>query len=102
MVGRLFTAYPKTDYDDPKAALAAMVHVLSGYPLNLVDRLTNLQTGMQLRYKFPPRLAEIKTEADALMSDKAAQQARSTRVAEQLAARADAEPKGDHGRRSPR
>lgn len=98
MAGRLFSAYPKSDYADADAALAAMVNVLKVYPLSIVGRLTNETEpeALQLKHKFPPRLAEIKEAADALMTEKAQRIARDNRVAEQLAARAEAEkPKGD-------
>jgi hypothetical protein len=98
MAKRLFTAYPKSDYGDPDSAAAGMVNVLKGYPLSVVDRLTNESKpeALQLKHKFPPRLAEIKEAADALMSEKTQREARASRIAEQIAARAEAEqPKGD-------
>jgi hypothetical protein len=98
MAMRLFSAYPKTDYADPDAAHAAIVNVLKGYPLSVVNRLTNEteSEALQLKHKFPPRLAEIKEAAEAIMSEKAREDARKTRLPQQLAARAEAEqPKGD-------
>lgn len=98
MAKRLFSAYPKSDYSDPDAAAAGMVNVLKAYPLSVVDRLTNESNheALQLKHKFPPRLAEIKEAADAIMTEKAQRQARDNRLAEQIAARAEAEkPKGD-------
>lgn len=93
MAKRLFTAYPKSDYSDPDSAAAGMVNVLKAYPLSVVDRLTNETNSeaLQLKYKFPPRLAEIKEAADAIMTEKAQRQARENRLAEQLAARVEAD-----------
>lgn len=98
MAKRLFTAYPKSDYADADAAAAGMVNVLKAYPLSVVNRLTNEteSEALQLKHKFPPRLAEIKEAADALMSEHARRVAGQQRVQQQLAERAEAEkPKGD-------
>ena len=98
MAKRLFSAYPKSDYTDADAAASGMVNVLKAYPLSVVDRLTNESNheALQLKHKFPPRLAEIKEAADAIMTEKAQRQARESRLPEQLAARSEAEaPKGD-------
>lgn len=56
---RLFEAYPASDYDNPKAALAQMVTVLSGYSLGIVRYVTSPENGLQRTCKFPPRIAEI-------------------------------------------
>jgi hypothetical protein len=98
MAKRLFSAYPKSDYADADSAHAGIVNVLKAYPLSAIDRLTNetKPEALQLKYKFPPRLAEIKQEADAIMGEHAQRKARENRLAEQIAARAEADkPKGD-------
>lgn len=98
MAKRLFTAYPKADYGDAEAAAAGILNVLKAYPISVVDRLTNetKPEALQLRYKFPPRLAEIKEAADAIMHEHARRKAQETRIAQQIAARGEAEaPKGE-------
>lgn len=77
---------------------AAMVNVLKAYPLKVVDLLTNEShsEALQLKHKFPPRLAEIKDAADAIMEGRAEKIAYRNRVEQQLAERAEHEkPKGD-------
>jgi hypothetical protein len=98
MAKRLFTAYPKSDYSDPDSAAAGMVNVLKAYPLSVVNRLTNEteSEALQLKHRFPPRLAEIKEAAEAIMAEKAREQGRKDRLAQQFAEREAAEaPKGD-------
>jgi hypothetical protein len=93
MAKRLFVAYPKGDYADADAAAAGITNVLKAYPLSVIDRLTNetKPEALQLKYKFPPRLAEIKEAADAIMGEHAQRKAREHRLQEQLAARAEAD-----------
>lgn len=98
MVGRLFSAYPKNDYEDPDAALLAMVKVLSAYPLSVVNRLTNegLSEALQLKHKFPPRLAEIKEAAEAIMSNRVKEVQLKERLTQQRAETAERmAPRGD-------
>lgn len=87
MATRLFSAYPKSDYADPDAAHGAIVNVLKAYPLKVIDRLTNETKGeaLQLKHKWPPKLAEIKEAAEAIMTEKAREQRRADRVAQQQA-----------------
>ena len=59
MATNLFRAYPKTDYDDPDAALANMIVVLSSYTDAIIREVTSLETGLQRKSIFPPRIAEI-------------------------------------------
>lgn len=93
MAKRLFSAYPKSDYGDPDAAAAGIANVLKAYPLSVIKRLTDetQPEALQLKHKWPPRLAEIKEAADAIMGEHAQRKARENRLAEQIAARAEAE-----------
>jgi len=67
MATRLFESYPKTDYDNPEAALANMVAVLSGYTEAIVREVTSPETGLQRKSVFPPRIAEIVKACEAIV-----------------------------------
>jgi hypothetical protein len=64
----LFSAYPTSDYDDPKGALASYVEVLSDYSDVIVQHVTSNKTGIQRRSKFPPRIAELVAACDEAAS----------------------------------
>lgn len=64
----LLSAYPTNDFDDPKAALASFIEVLSGYSDVIVQHVTSNKTGIQRRSKFPPRIAELVAACDEAAS----------------------------------
>lgn len=64
----LLSAYPTNEFDDPKAALASFIEVLSGYSDAIVQHVTSNKTGIQRRLKFPPRLAELVAACDEAAS----------------------------------
>lgn len=56
---RLFESYPPREYENPETALATMVTVLNGFSLDVVERVTRPETGLQLTCVHAPRIAEI-------------------------------------------
>lgn len=75
-----------------------MVNVLSAYPLSVIERLTNETSAeaLQLKHKWPPKLAEIKEAAEAIMTERAREDVRRTRLEQQRAeTEARMQPRGD-------
>lgn len=67
---RLFKAYPETDYPDPATALATIVTVLNSYPIDVVETATRPETGMQRKFVYPPRTAQIVQFCDEVYADR--------------------------------
>lgn len=55
----LFACYRMDQYSDPDGFMVQMAMVLSEYPEDVVNRVTDPRTGLQRSSKFPPSIAEI-------------------------------------------
>jgi hypothetical protein len=60
----LLSCYRTGDAHDPQMYVAAVVAVLSDYPLDIVTAVTNPSTGIPAKLKWLPTIAEIKTACE--------------------------------------
>lgn len=72
----LIGAYRRTDIDDPEVYFTSVVAVLSHFPEQIAVAATDPATGLPSKSKWPPSLAELRTECENLY-------ARHRRAAEQ-------------------
>lgn len=63
----LIACYPNGKPADPKTYIAAIVAVLSQYPIEIVRVVTNPATGIQRKVSFLPSIAEITKALEAEM-----------------------------------
>lgn len=80
---RLFEFCPPQDVaNDPRVFLAGVVELFEHYPAEIVERAVSVVHGLPSKYKFAPRIAEIKEFLENLMAPIRRQEARD-RVAEE-------------------
>jgi hypothetical protein len=58
-VAMMFSGYPRSDFTDPAGAALSMCSVFEDYSDELVKFATNPKTGVQRKYKWPPKIAEV-------------------------------------------
>jgi len=58
-VKMLMASYRLSDYHDPEGFLATLISILSDYPPEIVEYVTDPKTGIQRRNKWPPTPAEV-------------------------------------------
>ena len=62
----LLGCYRSGDANDPDVYIAAVVRVLSGYPLDVVQRAIDPLTGIPSRMKWLPTIPEIRTQCEEI------------------------------------
>ena len=58
-VAMMFSGYPQSDFTDPVGAALSMCSVFEDYADELIKFATDPKTGLQRRYKWPPKIAEV-------------------------------------------
>lgn len=64
---RLFDLYPPQDVGDARAVLAGVIELFESYPPEIVQKAVSVVFGIPSKYKFIPRISEIKEFLDGLM-----------------------------------
>lgn len=63
----MFGCYRKQDANDPEIYVAAVTAVLSEYPREVIESVTDPRTGLPSRLKWLPTVAEVKEACEAVM-----------------------------------
>jgi hypothetical protein len=87
----LLGCYRTGEANDPEIYLAAVVAVLSDYPLDIVTAVTRPSTGIPAKLKWLPTIAEIKTACEDIAGPRRCMAEWETRSRAQLAERAQQE-----------
>jgi hypothetical protein len=61
----MFSGYPRSDFTDPAAAALSMCAVFEDYSDAIIKYSTDPKTGVQRKYKWPPKIAEVVEFCDA-------------------------------------
>ena len=68
LAARLFDFYPPQEFgSDPRIFLAGVVELFEAYPAEVVQKAVSVVYGIPSRFKFVPRIAEIKEVLEELM-----------------------------------
>lgn len=67
---RLFDSYRADQFPNPQAFKDNLGLVLSQYPDDVIDLVTDPRTGLQRKHTWPPAIAEIVAACDAAMADR--------------------------------
>jgi hypothetical protein len=84
----LLGCYRTGEASDPQVYVAAVVAVLSDYPLDIVAAVTDPRTGIPAKLKWLPTIAEIKTACEDIAGPRRRMAEWETRSRAQLAERA--------------
>ena len=57
--------YPRAEVDDPAVYFTSILIILSEYPQEILDRLTDPRTGLPRHCKFLPRVSEVAEMCEA-------------------------------------
>lgn len=64
---RLFYFYPLQDVGNAQVVLAGIIELFEAYPPDVVDAAVSVTRGIPSKFKFIPRISEIKEFLDGLM-----------------------------------
>lgn len=92
MVDRLVKSYPDQDIGDFKTVSAQLIELIRTYSPEVISRVASPARGLPAKFKFFPRIAEIKTELDAWQSEVDASAARNKRFLQAQLPGPDVEP----------
>jgi hypothetical protein len=87
----LLGCYRTGEANDPEIYLAAVVAVLSDYPIDIVAAVTDPRTGIPAKLKWLPTIAEIKTACEDIAGPRRRMAEWETRSRAQLDERAQLE-----------
>jgi hypothetical protein len=62
--GLMFACYRKAEATDPEMYAAAVTAVLSDYPQEVIDYITDPRTGLPVKSKWLPTVFEVKQACD--------------------------------------
>lgn len=64
---RLFYFYPAQDVGNPEIFIAGVIELFERYPIEVLERAASAADGIPSKFKFIPRIAEIKDFLDGLL-----------------------------------
>jgi hypothetical protein len=79
--------YRKAEASDPETYAGAIAAILSNYPPDIVQQVTDPRSGLPSRSQWLPTVKEVRDACDAIAEHQAAALERERRIAEQFAAR---------------
>ena len=87
MAKKLLGCFRTGDANDPQIYTAAVIAVLSDYPIAVVAKIVDPRNGLPSKCKWLPAIAEIKEACEAAMNPLWREQERNKRIAAQFAER---------------
>lgn len=83
----MYGFYRKSEAFDPNIFSVGAAAVLEKYPLDVVDLVTDVRTGLPSRMKFPPEVKDIRDACNQIMEERERRQRRNGTLRKQFAER---------------